>query len=374
MKITLIAGVRPNFIKAAPLWHALQRLPGTSLQWINTGQHRDPEMSAGLFAQLGLPAPDHTIAGNTPTPVQETARIALGLEPILEAQQPDWVLVIGDVTSTLAAALAAKQSGFRVAHVEAGLRSGNRQMPEELNRIAVDHLADLLFPSEPSGIRNLDAEGIPASRVHFVGNVLIDALCLTLPVANRLNIEEIIRNASIRPEVLALPSEFALFTFHRPTNVDSAEGLLRLIECLERALKHIPVLFPVHPRTLNHLRRYSAGEALGAWPNLYLLRPLAYAEIIALLTKAKLVVTDSGGIQEESTWLGKPCLTFRQETERPATVEYGTNTLVADLNPATLEHLLMQVLAGRYKTGAIPPLWDGHAAERMAGVLDFAGS
>jgi len=355
MKIALIVGTRPNIIKAAPLWRALQGRADVRL--IHTGQHRDAAMSAVFFQDLGLPQPDVVLAGDAGSALRETAQIALELEPVLHRLLPDWVVVIGDVTSTLAGALAAKQMGLRVAHVEAGLRSGDRRMPEELNRIAVDHLSDLLFATETSAVENLRREGIPGERIHFVGNVLIDTLSAVLSKAVKT------------PRVSALKKAYALCTFHRPANVDDLAGLERILDLMCRVSRHLQVIFPAHPRTVQKMQQFGLENSLRACSGVQLLPPLAYSEMVCLMRHARVVVTDSGGVQEETTWLGVPCLTFRENTERPVTVDVGTNVLISDLNPESVERQIALLLAGKFKRGAIPPFWDGKAAERITDVL-----
>ncbi|MCB0533703.1 MAG: UDP-N-acetylglucosamine 2-epimerase (non-hydrolyzing) [Saprospiraceae bacterium] len=365
MTIALIVGARPNFIKAAPLWKALQQFPELKVYLIHTGQHQDAVMSSVFLDGLGLPAPHFCLPERRSGVVQKIAQIIFGLETIFQKIRPDWVFVIGDVTSTLAGALAAKQQGIRVAHVEAGLRSGDLEMPEERNRIQVDHLSDLLFASETSGVFNLEREGIPSERIFFPGNVLIDALHAVLPEAKMLNPHTVIQTALFNNPGQLLPKNWALATFHRPSNVDQLAGLQKTIQLLQAAARWLPVLFPVHPRTMKSLKRHMLDQHLQGTPNLYLLRPLGYAEMICLTRTAKFVLTDSGGVQEESTCLNVPCLTFRSSTERPATVETGTNMLISDLEIQTAEAQIEVLLAGRYKSGAIPPLWDGQAAPRI---------
>ncbi len=365
MTIALIVGTRPNFIKAAPLWKALRQIPEIKVCLVHTGQHQDAGMSTAFLEGLGLPAPDYCLPGRRSGIVQETARIIFRLETVFQKIQPDWAMVIGDVTSTLAGALAAKQQGIRLAHVEAGLRSGDLDMPEERNRIQVDHLSDLLFASEPSGVFNLEREGIPAGRIFFPGNVLIDALHAVLPQAKLLTPHSVIQKALLGNPDWPLPDTWALATFHRPSNVDDVPGLQKTMQLLQATARRLPVLFPVHPRTLSSLEHHKLDQHLLDTPNLYLLRPLGYAEMISLTRSAKFVLTDSGGLQEESTCLGIPCLTFRRSTERPATVETGTNTLISDLEISTAEAQIEVLLAGRYKSGAVPPFWDGRAAPRI---------
>jgi UDP-N-acetylglucosamine 2-epimerase (non-hydrolysing) len=369
MTIALIAGTRPNFIKAAPLWKAMQQAAGIQASLIHTGQHQDAAMSTVFWEALGLPHPDFCIPGQGATVIQESARISLGLEPILKKLHPDWVVVIGDVTSTLAATVAAKQLGLRVAHVEAGLRSGDRNMPEELNRIAVDQLADLLFPSEEAGLANLKMEGIALERIHFTGNVLIDALQAILPKANKLTVNTILGKTAQEKPNRAYPTDYALCTFHRPSNVDTKKGLQKILELLETIGQHIPVIFPVHPRTRQNIQKFALAKPLLRSGTIWTTQPLGYAEIICLAQKANFIVTDSGGLQEESTWLGVPCLTFRRNTERPATVTYGTNTIISDLEIQTVVAQIEVLLAGNGKKGQIPPLWDGQAAVRIVDAL-----
>ena len=367
--IALLAGARPNFIKAAPLWRAFNRAAEMQVRLIHTGQQRDAAMSTAILREMGLPDPDVVLSGNGQTILQESARIALALEPVLLEWKPDWVVAIGDVTSTLAGTVAAKQMGLRVAHVEAGLRSGDRQMPEELNRIAVDHLADALFASEPAAVDNLHREGLPAGRVFFSGNVLIDALADKHRQINAWSREEIFHPLLGTGLEATLDRDFALITVHRPSNVDTPEGLRRIAGLLRVAARHLPVVFPVHPRTWNNMQQFGLNQMLVEGSGVLVLPPLGYGQMVGLLQRARLVITDSGGVQEETTWLGKPCLTFRTHTERPATTQIGTNTLIADLNPETADHYIRLILAGQYKTGGIPPLWDGQAAGRIVDQL-----
>ncbi len=367
MTIALLAGTRPNFIKAAPLWQALRRYADWNLQLIHTGQHRDAGLSAVFFSDLRLPEPDVTLKVPAGSPVRQIASIMRGLEPVFQKTKPDWVLVIGDVTSTLAGAMVAKQMGLKVAHVEAGLRSGDRDMPEELNRIAVDHLADLLFASEESGVDNLRREGIPEARIHFTGNVLIDALCAVLPQAEKLQPEKIATQALQAASKGTFSKKYALCTFHRPSNVDTVANLNRTIELLEILSRKIPVIFPCHPRTIKQCKQFGLYAQMIRQPNLWVLPPLSYPEIIALARNANFVVTDSGGLQEETTFLNIPCLTYRKNTERPSTLVYGTNMLLPHFDlEKTAQHL--QNLSAR--ENAIPPLWDGHASERIAAILN----
>ena len=369
MTFAIIAGARPNFIKAAPLYRALKAQPGVEVRVLHTGQHREAGMSGVFFQELGLPEPWIVVDGRCSTMPRETARILAGLETPLNTLRPDWVIVIGDITSTLAGALAAKQSGLRVAHVEAGLRSHDRSMPEELNRIAVDHLADVLFASEAIACENLRREGIEPDRIHFSGNILIDALETVLPVARTLTKAGILESLEASSHDATAAGPFALFTFHRPSNVDDEDGLLRIIRMAVQTAERLPVYFPLHPRTVRRLDQFQLMEKLTENPAIHLLPPLNYSAMVGLMRLATFVLTDSGGVQEETTCLGTPCLTIRSTTERPATIIYGTNTLIADRNPATAMAQIELILAGQYKTGRIPPLWDGQAAGRIAAVL-----
>lgn len=369
LTFAIIAGARPNFIKAAPLYRALAAYTGVDVRVLHTGQHREAGMSGVFFRELGLPEPWVVLDGRCPTIPRETARILAGLEAPLNTLRPDWVIVIGDITSTLAGALAAKQSGLRVAHVEAGLRSHDRSMPEELNRVAVDHMADLLFASEAIACENLRREGIEPDRIHFSGNILIDALEAVLPVARKLTRAGILESLDAGSAATAAAGPFALFTFHRPSNVDDRDGLLRVIRMAEQTAGRLPVYFPLHPRTVRQLDQLQLMGKLTQNPAIHVLPPLNYSAMVGLMRLATFVLTDSGGVQEETTYLGTPCLTFRSTTERPATIIYGTNTLIADRNPATAMTQIELILAGQYKSGQVPPLWDGQAARRIAAVL-----
>ncbi|CCG99603.1 UDP-N-acetylglucosamine 2-epimerase [Fibrella aestuarina BUZ 2] len=360
MTILSIVGARPNFIKVAPLHRAFQQRSGVTSRIVHTGQHYDTRMSEVFFRQLNLPQPDYylDVVGGSPT--RQTADIMTKFEDVLLAEKPDWVVVVGDVTSTLACALVAVRQGVRVAHVEAGLRSGDRRMPEEINRILTDSLSDKLFVTEQAGLDNLLREGVPADRIHFVGNVMIDALLQCRAQARSLN----------TVDTLGLtPRQYVLMTMHRPSNVDRPEGLETIIRLVADTARHQMVLLPLHPRTTANLNRFGLMDNLAAIPNVRLLEPQGYLEFLNLMEHATAVVTDSGGVQEETTYLNVPCLTFRDSTERPATVTLGTNTLLADLNPDAVQAALTDVFTGNAKQGNVPPLWDGYAANRIAALL-----
>ena len=360
MKILSIVGVRPNFVKVAPLHRAFLAHPSIESKIIHTGQHHDAVMSDVFFDQLDLPQPDYYLDVQPGSATRQTADILQKFEPVLQHEQPDWVVVVGDVTSTMACTLAASQRGIRVAHVEAGLRSGDRQMPEERNRLVTDALADLLFAADQTGFDNLRREGIPEDKIKLVGNVMIDSLMHYRAKAIALNTVETLRLDK---------KEYVLLTMHRPFNVDTEAGLRRLVQLVNNMAALRPVVFPIHPRTRTNLIQFGLFDLLGTHPNVRILEPLGYLEFINLTENAALVITDSGGVQEETTYLRIPCLTFRPSTERPITVEHGTNQLVADLSPDTAGLMAAEILAGRTKTGQALPLWDGQTAGRIAHIL-----
>src|SRR5579872_619117 len=351
MHILHVVGARPNFMKAAPVIRGLRSRPDITQSLVHTGQHYDANMSDVFFSQLEIPAPDENLGVGSGSHAQQTAQVISRLEPVLLDRRPDIVVVYGDVNSTMAAALVCSKLLIRVAHVEAGLRSFDREMPEEINRVVTDRLADLLFTPSEDGDKNLVNEGVAAEKIHRVGNVMIDTLTRLLPLAKACP-----KNG--------FSSRFALVTLHRPSNVDDPGVLESILKSLSNVSGDLAVVFPVHPRTRQRI------GALGLrLDNLHLLDPLPYIEFLSLQTRATVVITDSGGIQEETTYLGIPCLTVRNNTERPITVTVGTNVLVGQ-NPVALTAEVSKVLGGNAKPGAIPPLWDGHAAQRIADVLE----
>jgi UDP-N-acetylglucosamine 2-epimerase (non-hydrolysing) len=353
VKILHVVGARPNFMKVAPILAQLRKRPGVQQVLVHTGQHYDAKMSDVFFRDLGMPDPDVHLGVGSGSHAQQTGRVMMEIEPVLLRERPDVVVVAGDVNSTVAVALVAAKMGLAIAHVEAGLRSGDWTMPEEINRVLTDRLSDLLFTPSRDGDENLRREGIDPSRVHFVGNVMIDSLYAALPRA---------RESRVHERLELSRGGYALATLHRPANVDDPGALARLLSALAEVAAQLPVVFPIHPRTR---ARVPAGfEARG----LRLIEPLGYLDFLALVAEAKLVMTDSGGIQEETTALGVPCLTLRENTERPVTVEVGTNQLVGT-DPARAVAAAREVLAGTSRRGAIPELWDGRAAERVAEVL-----
>ena len=352
MKVLHVVGARPNFMKAASVHRALSRLRNSRQSIVHTGQHYDANMSDVFFQQLDMPQPDINLQVGSGTHAIQTAEIMRRFEPLVTEQRPDWVLVYGDVNSTIAAALVCSKLQIRIGHVEAGLRSFDRTMPEEINRLLTDQISDLLFTPSEDGNRNLLREGIAAEKIHLVGNVMIDTLVQMLPHC-----------AAAIPK--GIPDSFALITRHRPSNVDDMSWLRNLLSTLEKIANDVAVVFPVHPRTRERMR---AAGLVTQSRNVLFLDPMPYLSFLAMQQKARVVITDSGGIQEETTLLGVPCLTMRENTERPITVELGTNELIGrDLNE--LLRSVEQILSGTVKKGAIPPLWDGRASERLASVL-----
>ena len=356
IRVLVVAGARPNFMKVAPLLRALRERPRFEPLLVHTGQHYDEAMSDGFFRDLGIPAPEVNLGVGSGSHGAQTAEVLRRIEPVLLDWKPAAVVVVGDVNSTLAAALAAVKLGIPVAHVEAGLRSFDRSMPEEINRLMTDSISQWLFTSEPSGAENLRREGAAAESIHFVGNVMIDTLRAHLPRA---------REAAPLARLALEPRGYAVLTLHRPSNVDDPERLARLFAVLEEIHRELPIVFPVHPRT----RASIEGRLGGRAPRLRLTDPLGYLEFLGLLADARLVLTDSGGIQEETTVLGVPCLTLRDSTERPVTVTEGTNRLVGS-EPEAIRSEARKILDGEARQGRIPEKWDGAAAHRIADVLE----
>ncbi len=347
-------------MKVAPLHRAFLEYPGLQSKIVHTGQHYDSRMSEVFFDQLGLPTPHYFLGIGGGSHSQQTARIMLAFEPILQEEKPDAVLVVGDVTSTLACALVAVKEHVPVVHVEAGLRSGDRTMPEEINRILTDSISDYLFVTEQAGLDNLAAENVPDEKVFFVGNVMIDSL---------VHYQQKAKELTLLADQGLTPGSYVLMTMHRPANVDQEEGLRSIVQIAKNTAQLRTVLFPMHPRTRANMEKYGLLTELEGVPHLHLMEPQGYLEFLHLMQHARLIITDSGGIQEETTYLQIPCLTFRDSTERPVTVELGTNYLLQDLDPDTVHRYVVDTLDGRAKQGTIPPLWDGHAAGRIASIL-----
>lgn len=344
-----VVGARPNFVKAAPVLRSL-RERGVLQSLVHTGQHYDRNMSDVFFQQLEIPEPDVNLGVGSGSHAVQTAEIMQRFESVVLERKPDLTLVYGDVNSTVAAALVCAKLLVPIGHVEAGLRSFDRTMPEEINRIVTDRLSDVLFTPSEDGNENLKREGVPSERVHLVGNVMIDSLMQFLPAARR------------RPKN-GFPEPFALVTLHRPSNVDDPEKLSEILNCLTQLNRRLNIVFPVHPRTRQHISEFRVNAEM-----LHLVDPLPYIDFLALQTCATVVITDSGGIQEETTFLGVPCLTMRTNTERPITVTMGTNTLVGD-DRERLVREIHDILEAKKKIGTVPPLWDGHAGSRIAEIL-----
>lgn len=354
MKILHVVGARPNFMKVAPVIEALQAIPFVEQMLVHTGQHYDANMSEIFFKQLGIPEPDINLEVGSGSHAQQTAQIMSLFEPVVLEQRPDWVCVYGDVNSTIAAALVCAKLLVPVAHVEAGLRSFDRTMPEEINRLLTDQIADLLFTPSPDGDENLVREGIAPEKIHCVGNVMIDTLIRLLPQA---------QTSTILQTLAIVPQSYVLATLHRPSNVDALDTLTPIMDTLSRVGAMKPVIFPVHPRTRQRLIERGLK-----YDQIHFTEPLGYLDFLWLQKNAALVITDSGGIQEETTYLQVPCLTVRENTERPITITIGTNQLVGH-NMGVLYQLTEQILAGQYAKGAVPDLWDGFASQRIATIL-----
>lgn len=354
MKLLHVVGARPNFMKVAPVWRAVAKETEINQSLIHTGQHYDLNMSDVFFSELELCEPDEYLGVGSGTHAEQTAAIMVALEKVIIHYKPDHVMVYGDVNSTMAASLVCAKLLIPVGHVEAGLRSFDRTMPEEINRLITDQIADLLFTPSADANDNLLREGVSLEKIYLVGNVMIDTLVRLLPKAEM-------------PPVEKLSEKYALVTLHRPSNVDHRETLHAIIESLIEISESLQVIFPVHPRTRQKIEDYSL-EILDNGRFL-LMEPMGYLDFLALQSRAKVVITDSGGVQEESTYLGVPCLTLRENTERPATVTVGTNRLVGK-DMELLKRKVVSIVAGETKQGEVPPFWDGEAALRIARILN----
>jgi UDP-N-acetylglucosamine 2-epimerase (non-hydrolysing) len=359
LRIGLVAGARPNFMKVAPLWSALSRRAGLEPVLVHTGQHYDRALSGLFFEQLGLPEPDVNFGVGSSSPARQTGEVMQAFERWCGEQRPDVVVVVGDVNSTLACAIVAVKAGIRLAHVEAGLRSFDRAMPEEINRILVDSIADLLFVSEPAGVENLRREGADPARVHLVGNVMIDSL---------LRHREAAKSSDVVERLGLSDAPHAVATLHRPGNVDDPVRLRALLEVLATIARDVTTVLPLHPRT--RARAQESGlESLLRAEGLLVIEPLGYLDFVHLVSTAAVVLTDSGGVQEESTVLGVPCLTLRDNTERPITIEQGTNRL-AGTEPESILREWRRLRDEPRRLASVPDLWDGRAAERIATILE----
>ena len=357
-RIHLVAGARPNFMKVAPLWHAFARTPARfDVALVHTGQHYDDEMADVFLRQFKLPKPHHALGAGAGTHAEQTGAVMTAYERVCASDRPDWVIVVGDVNSTMAATLVAKKLVLPVAHLEAGLRSFDRTMPEEINRVVTDALADLLWTPSPDADENLAREGVPPAKVERVGNIMIDAY---------LMLRDEIAAADWPGKNGLCRDEFAVATLHRPSNVDERDHLTALVEVLVRLADRIPLVLPLHPRTKRRLEEARLLDRLAAAKNLHLVPPLGYVEFMSAVSEARFVLTDSGGVQEETTYLGIPCLTLRDTTERPVTITQGSNRLVS---LHSLEAEVGKVLAGPRRIGQCPPLWDGATAGRVVTSL-----
>ncbi|MDR3610679.1 MAG: UDP-N-acetylglucosamine 2-epimerase (non-hydrolyzing) [Ignavibacteriaceae bacterium] len=355
-KILSVVGARPNFMKIAPIHKEFTNHPEIKHLICHTGQHYDKKMSEIFFTDLELPKPDFYLGVGSGTHAEQTAGIMIKFEKVLEKENPDLIIVVGDVNSTIACSLTAAKMGIKIAHIEAGLRSFDNTMPEEINRILTDRISDYLFVSEKAGLRNLKHEGADEKKIFFVGNTMIDSLVNYLPKAENSQIFE----------KLKLHENYILITLHRPANVDSDIFISQLYKTLSVLSKHRKIVFPIHPRTRKNLELHSNNDEISE--RVIFTEPLGYIDFLALTKNAELIITDSGGIQEESTFLGVQCITVRDNTERPSTVEIGTNQLIGT-NMEKVESAAIEVLGGKKKTGSIPELWDGSTAKRIVKIL-----
>lgn len=355
--VHLIVAARPNFMKVAPLYHVLIKQDWCQPILVHTGQHYDRNMSDTFLKDLGLPDPDIHLHVGSGSHAEQTAGVMLAYEKVCQETPPDWIIVVGDVNSTMAVAITAKKMWLPVAHLEAGLRSGDRTMPEEINRLVTDAICDLLWTPSPDADENLRREGVAEEKIVRVGNIMMDSYEMLKPK---------IDSASLPAGMNLQPNEFGVVTLHRPSNVDHQETLTKLVDTLVEISAELPLVYPIHPRAMGQLESFSLLEKLKAAKNLHLLEPLGYIPFMKMVGNAKIVITDSGGIQEETTYLNIPCLTLRNNTERPITISQGTNQLV---DPDTLHEKFHQIMNGVWKKGTRPELWDGQTALRVVASL-----
>lgn len=360
MKFIVVAGARPNFMKIAPIMSAFSQHRRTSqhdieILLVHTGQHYDQKMSGDFFSELGIPSPDINLAIGSGSHADQTARAMIAFENVCIAEQPDWVIVVGDVNSTMACSISAKKLGIQVAHVEAGLRSLDRSMPEEINRLCTDAISDLLFTTDEIANQNLYREGIPREKVHFVGNTMIDTLLRNLDRALETPLPSGLEHGN-----------YAVMTLHRPANVDSPDVLKSVFSVISQLANQLPVVFPAHPRTRKNLAYFGLVDGISS--NILFVEPLSYLPFIGLTARSRMILTDSGGIQEETTVLGIPCITMRSNTERPITCSLGTNILVGT-DSGKIQAAINRVLDGNLRRGAIPEKWDGKSGERIVSTL-----
>lgn len=363
LRIINVVGARPNFMKIAPVIAEMRRRSDRiEPLLVHTGQHYDESMSDSFFEDLDIPRPDINLEIGSGSHSEQTARVMIAFEQVLLQHPADWVVVVGDVNSTMAAAIVAAKLNVRIAHVEAGLRSGDRTMPEEINRVVTDALADLMLTPSRDANENLLREGIATQKISFVGNVMIDTLYRNLDKARRSRVLE---------RLNLQPNQFGAMTLHRPSNVDDAKTLAGIIDALEAIGERLPIVFPVHPRTRERLEQFKLGERIGKMKSLMMIEPLGYLDFLQLYSNSRLVLTDSGGIQEETTVLGIPCLTLRPNTERPITVLEGTNRLVGN-SPEVITREAFAALDRPSGAARVPELWDGHAAPRIVDAIEEA--
>lgn len=356
LKVLNIVGARPNYMKVAPIHNAMLASGKIEPVLVHTGQHYDARMSDVFFSDLGLPEPDVFLGVGSGSHAEQTAKIMVGFEKVILEEKPDAVLVVGDVNSTIACAMVAVKMGIKVVHVEAGLRSFDRSMPEEINRLMTDVICDYLYVSEESGLENLRHEGVAESKIIHVGNCMIDSLITNLPKA---------RERKIIQELNLIHDEFILSTIHRPANVDSEDKSGIIVDTFLELAQKIKIVLPLHPRSRKNLMNFGLFDKLSANANIIMIEPAGYLDFVSLMYHSKLLLTDSGGIQEETTYLGKPCLTLRESTERPSTVIEGTNIMIPQLDKQIIIGHVNDILNGTVKQGRIPKFWDGHAAERI---------
>ena len=357
VSIDLIAAARPNFMKIAPLYHALAAESWAAPRIVHTGQHYDANMSDAFFADLGMPKPHVHLGAGSGGHGEQTGRVMIAYEKVCLASRPDWIVVVGDVNSTLACALVGAKLLIPVAHLEAGLRSGDRRMPEEINRLATDAICELLWTPSTDGDEHLAREGVPASKIERVGNIMIDSFELLAPK---------IRTAGMPAKLALEKGRYGVVTLHRPSNVDDQEQLRAIAEQLVAVASNLPLVFPVHPRTKQRLKDFGLAAMLEATPSIRITDPLSYIEFMSLVVDCRFALTDSGGVQEETSYLGIPCLTLRENTERPVTVTLGTNRLVTI---GSLAQHVARVLASPLRSSCAIPLWDGRTAQRVVASL-----
>jgi UDP-N-acetylglucosamine 2-epimerase (non-hydrolysing) len=357
VKIHLIAAARPNFMKVAPLYHALAATDWAQPILVHTGQHYDRNMSDAILQDLGVPEPDFHLGIGSGTHAEQTGNVMIAYEKICLEHRPDWIVVVGDVNPTAACAMVGAKLWIPVIHLEAGLRSRDRRMPEEINRLVTDAIADVLWTPSPDADENLIAEGVASDKIDRIGNIMIDSFEM---------LRDGIESADTATELNLNAGEYALVTLHRPSNVDAIETLQPIVDALLEAAKFLPIVFVAHPRTINGLEKFSLKDDLEKTPNVNLLDPVPYVKFMSLVTGARVVITDSGGLQEETTYLGIPCLTLRENTERPVTITMGTNKLIG---AHSLAENLKLVLSGGWHKGKRPALWDGQTAERAVAAL-----